>query len=224
MKAKAFYESYWRNDKAPPQVDPTTADRMDRLQRALRTIRDLGGPHGVRVLDAGCGDGTFAAFLRDLEFQVSAVDVSRAAIAKAESQCHDVDLRIGSVEDRLPFADAAFDAVWCSEVLEHVFNVHATLAEFNRVLGMGGTLILTTPYHGLVKNLVITLLRFDRHFNPELSHVRFFTRVTLDKCLRRAGFIPVSWAGVGRAWPIWKSFFVTARKEGPPGEPPTIIG
>ncbi len=224
MNANGFYESYWQSENAPPQFDPTTAHRVHRLERALRSFAKGSGPDTIRVLDAGCGDGASVGFLRDKGFRVSGIDLSAAAIEKAKARCPDADLRVGSLEERLPFADASFDAVWCTEVLEHVFSVHDALCELNRVLRFQGSLVLTTPYHGFIKNLLITLLRFDKHYNPDISHIRFFTRATLERSLRRAGFVPVAWGGVGRVWPIWKSFFVTARKEGPPGQRPTIIG
>jgi SAM-dependent methyltransferase len=162
--------------------------------------------------------------LQSLSFRITGFELSETAVETAKRRCPDADIRVGSLEDRFPFADAAFDAIWCTEVLEHLFDVHSVLAEFNRVLKDNGILVLTTPYHGLAKNLLITLLDFDQHFNPDISHIRFFTRTTLERCLKRAGFVPVSWQGVGRVWPLWKSFFVVARKEGPAGMPPEIVG
>ncbi len=224
MRTKEFYEAYWRQDEAPPQGDPTTVERMAGLQCTLSSLLGTRSPESFRVLDAGCGDGEFLTFLRALGYRVSGIDVSVAAVEKARERCPGADLQVASLEERLPFADAAFDAVWCTEVLEHLFDVHAMLAECNRVLKNPGALLLTTPYHGLVKNLAITLVGFDRHFNPELSHIRFFTRTTLGGCLGRAGFTPIAWRGIGRKWPLWKSFFVVAAKAGPAGLPPQITG
>ena len=48
----------------------------------------------------------------------------------------------------LPFAEDAFDVVWAGEVLEHVADVVGLLAEVRRVLRWGGTLLVTTPWHG----------------------------------------------------------------------------
>ena len=76
----------------------------------------------------------------------------------------------------------------------------------------------------MLLHVLIALVGFERHFNPDLSHIRFFTRGTLDRCLRRAGFVSTSWLGVGRIWPVAKSVFVTARKQGPPEAPPTALG
>lgn len=224
MRAKEFYEAYWQKDGASPEGDPTTTERRARLQAALQSLKGTGRPEGFQVLDAGCGTGEFVAFLHDLGFQVTGVELSEAAVTKARKRYLDADIRVASLEEPLPFTDAVFDVIWCTEVLEHMFDVHSTLAEFNRVLKKGGTLLLTTPYHGLVKNLAIVLLGFDRHFNPEISHIRFFTQATLARCLKRAGFVPVSWQGIGRSWPLWKSFFVEARKESPAGPRPEIIG
>jgi 2-polyprenyl-6-hydroxyphenyl methylase/3-demethylubiquinone-9 3-methyltransferase len=103
-------------------------------------------------------------------------------------------------------------------------DVHGCLAEINRVLKMGGLLILTVPYHGLIKNLGIALLYFERHYNPYISHVRFYTKKSLKACLLRGGFKVVRWEGLGRYWPIWMSVFVIAEKTSLPEPRPEIIG
>lgn len=221
---KQFYEDYWQQDEAPPQGDPTSGERMFRLRSALQPLLQHDRPESFQVLDAGCGDGEFVAFLHGLGLHVTGIDLSATAVEKARRRNLAVDLQVGSLERELPFAKATFDVIWCTEVLEHLFDVHRTLAEFNRVLRDGGLLLLTTPYHGLLKNLLITFHSFDRHFNPDISHVRFFTRRTLERCLRRTGFACVSWQGIGRIWPLHKSFFVVACKEQPAGSPPEIIG
>ncbi len=220
MRVKEFYEGYWRKDYAPPQSDPTSAQRMVRLEAVLGPLVASSRTGSRHALDAGCGDGAFLAFLHRLGLRVSGLELAEAAATRARRRCPDADVRVGSLEEPLPFDDESFDAVWCTEVLEHLFNVHGALGELNRVLKPGGLLMVTTPYHGLVKNLLITAWAFDGHYNPDLSHIRFFTRRTLDRSLRRAGFDPVRWEGVGRVWPIWKSMFVVARKTGAPGPPP----
>ena len=133
-------------------------------------------------------------------------------------------LETASLEEGLPFASEAFAAIWCTEVLEHLFDVHTALTELNRVLMPGGLLVLTVPYHGLIKNLLIALGGFERHFNPYLSHLRFFTRKSLGACLAQGGFLALSWGGVGRYWPLWMSHFVVARKTANPSPAPEIVG
>lgn len=224
MTTKQFYEEYWRTEHVPAVGDPTAAERMVRLRDALDALFPGRRAGSVRVLDAGCGAGEFLAFLGRVGFAVAGVDLSVEAVERARRRNPDAEVKVGSVEERLPFRSESFDAVWCTEVLEHVFDVHATLSELNRVLRPSGVLVLTTPYHGVVKNALIAPLNFDRHFNPEGSHIRFFTRRTLARVLERAGFSPLTWQGIGRLRPLWKSFFVVSRKTGMPGPPPEIVG
>ena len=104
MSIREFYEAYWREPKAPPQGDPTAGERMACLRAALESF--VSGPaEKVRILDAGCGDGEFVAFLRDLGFRVSGVDLSAGAIARARQRCPDVQFRAASLEEALPFGD-----------------------------------------------------------------------------------------------------------------------
>lgn len=220
MNVTEFYERYWqRPDAMRSEHGLEVAPRQALLRRALRRL-----PTGAAVLDAGCGPGDFSAFIAGLGFRTIGVDLATAAVAHARSRHPALSFHAAALEHGLPFADAAFDAVWCSEVLEHLFDVHAALAELNRVLRPGGTLVLTTPYHGLAKNLFITLKGFDTHYNPYLSHIRFFTRRTLSACLGRAGFALAEWGGIGRSWPVWKSQTAICHKVGAPGPAPEIIG
>ena len=95
MSIRDFYEAYWRGAKAPPQGDPTTGERMEHLRDALKSF--VSGPvDRIRVLDAGCGDGEFVAFFRDLGFRVSGVDLSEGAIVRARQRCPDVQFRAAS--------------------------------------------------------------------------------------------------------------------------------
>jgi len=215
-----FYERYWqRPAEIGSELGLAVAPRQALLRRALRSL-----PPGAPVLDAGCGAGDFSAFIAGLGFQSVGVDLSTAVVAHARSRYPSLSFHAAALEQGLPFADGTFAAVWCSEVLEHLFDVHAALAELNRVLRPGGTLVLTTPYHGLAKNLIITLKGFDAHYNPYLSHIRFFSRRTLTGCLRRSGFELGAWGGIGRTWPVWKSQTAICRKTGAPGPAPEIIG
>ena len=194
-------------------------ERKVLLRKALADLQA-----GARILDAGCGSGEFLLFLAGLGYEVTGVDLSPAAISKAKAVVPVARLEAASLEQRLPFASGAFAAIWCTEVLEHLFDVHSALTELNRVLMPGGLLILTVPYHGLVKNQFIALGSFERHFNPYLSHLRFFSRKSLGDCLAHSGFMAISWGVVGRCWPIWMSHFVVARKTALPSPAPEIIG
>lgn len=219
-----FYEAYWsQGGKAIPEDDPTTGDRKRWLASALKQFLTLGNRPG-KVLDAGCGSGEFEGFIKGLGFDVVGIDTSQAAIEQAKRLYPETNFHRVSLEDRLPFSDGEFDAIWSTEVLEHLFNVHASLSELNRVLDQGGVLILTVPFHGLLKNLIIALVGFERHYHPYVSHIRFFTQKSLTECLSLTGFQLLLCRGIGRVWPLYKSFFVVARKIKAPESAPEIIG
>ena len=223
-RRREFYVNYWsREGKAIPECDPTIAHRKRLLSLALTRFLPP-NQRMARMLDAGCGNGEFTGYIKQLGLDVTGIDIAAPAIERARTSFPDIVFHTASLEDQLPFPDMEFDAVWCTEVLEHIFDIHACLSEFNRVLHQGGILIVTTPFHSLVKNLAIALVGFDKHFNPSLSHIRFFTKSSLTESLNLAGFEPLSWRGIGRIWPVYKSFFVLSRKVAVPGAAPHIVG
>ena len=215
--AREYYERYWAEPRsAPPSADPTTAVRKAMLRRALTDV-----PAGAKVLDVGCGTGEFTAMLREMGYDACGTDLSDRAIAAARERVPQGDFRVGETRELLPEFAGAAHAVWCSEVIEHVYDVYGFLAALHACLRPGGLLILTTPYHGVVKNLVIDLCGYSRHYDPFGGHIRFFDRASMRRCLSHCGFTPRRWDGYGRPWPLFKSFFVVAEKtHDVAGEPP----
>jgi ubiquinone/menaquinone biosynthesis C-methylase UbiE len=110
-------------------------------------VRALAPQPGERVLDVGCGPGFLAASIAQAvgpSGAVCGVDISEPLLAAAHSHCASlpwVEVRHADAM-RLPFADAHFDAVVCTQVLEYVRDVDATLAGFRRVLRRGGRAVI----------------------------------------------------------------------------------
>lgn len=200
-----YYENYWEDPDS--YRDPTTPQRQALLTRCLSAV-----PKGGLILDVGCGRGEFCDFFARQGFRAEGTDISQAAVKYAQEHYPGSTFHACPVEDLLPARAGAFDAAFSSEVIEHLFDVGAYLLAINHLLKPGGTLVLTTPYHGLVKNIVIDMLNYSSHYDPMGQHIRFFDRKGLDRCLRSFGFEPVHWWGYGRPWPMWKSFFVVSRK------------
>jgi 2-polyprenyl-3-methyl-5-hydroxy-6-metoxy-1,4-benzoquinol methylase len=148
--------------------------------------------NGARVLDYGCGDGTFAAELVAVGCEVTMADVAQEALRRARArvpQAYALRLNEGAA---LPFAEDAFDVVWAGEVLEHVADVVGLLSELRRVLRWGGMLLVTTPRHRRV------IVATDAHFDPRSDHLRFFSAHTLRTILTEAGFAKVDVRRAGR--------------------------
>ena len=97
---------------------------------------------GRRVLDVGCGVGMYtAAFLRQTP-HVFGVEVERERALEARERAAGV---VQAVGEHLPFPDAAFDVVFSHEVLEHVADDRACVAEMVRVTRLGGRIVVFVP-------------------------------------------------------------------------------
>jgi SAM-dependent methyltransferase len=156
------------------------------------------GP-GDRVLDVGCGAGrhAFEAYRRGA--RVVAVDLwdeelpgvagklrALALEGQGGPEAHGAVAR-GDAR-QLPFPDEAFDRVIASEILEHLREDGAAMAELSRVLRPGGLLAVTVP-RWWPERVCWALSR--PYHEVEGGHVRIYSRHGLLGGLRHAGFVPV---------------------------------
>lgn len=119
--------------------------RMGYLEETIRRLELHGA--GRRALDVGCGGGLMAEEVARLGFMVTGVDPAAAAIEVARHHAQSSGLAIDyqvAFGEALPFADAAFDLVYCCDVLEHVSDLPRVIAEAARVLRPGGLYFFDT--------------------------------------------------------------------------------
>ncbi len=159
----------------------------------------LGLRPGDRVLDLGCGFGRHAYQAARLGARVVALDAGADEVANVRAtlgvmvEAGELDggLGAGVVQGdalRLPFPDDTFDRVIASEVLEHIPDDQAAMAELSRVLRPGGTMAVTVPRYG--PELVNWALSDEYHGVPG-GHVRIYRRSQLVARLQGAGLEPV---------------------------------
>lgn len=114
---------------------------------AARTIEEL--PYrldGARILDLGCGTGWFSRALTDAGATVIGVDLDADDVREAHSRANVAMIGDGRC---LPFADATFDGVFCSNLLEHTPNPDQILADSARVVRSDGWVWLSwTVWYG----------------------------------------------------------------------------
>jgi len=148
---------------------------------------------GARCLDVGCGEGrhTLAAYLRP-GVDVIGIDLSPKDLQTARSRVVDMEAFepkghitfLQGDATRLPFPDASFDTVICSEVLEHIPNFITVIEELVRVLKPGGRLCVSVP-RAWPEQICWWLSR--EYHNTPGGHIRIFNRHFLKREISRAG-------------------------------------
>ena len=167
------------------------------------------------ILDLGCGNGYLAAQLLKRGFNTYGTDASAEGIAIAKQAYPDrfylQDLSTGKLP--LELQAIKFDTIISTEVIEHLYDPAGFIEFCKECLPKGGELILTTPYHGYLKNLVLALFNhWDQHLDPGWhgGHIKFWSKNTLSKLLTDRGFKVTGFKGCGRAPYFWKSMIIKA--------------
>ena len=169
------------------------------------------------MLDIGCGNGSLTAAWAKDGWHVTGVDFSGSGIAHAKASHPNIAFHHMPVGPELVehFGRGCFDAIVSAEVVEHLYAPRDLAQSAFRLLKDGGTLILTTPYHGYLKNLAMAGTgTMDRHWTAlwDGGHIKFWSWKTIGVLLREAGFTGLKFGGAGRVPYLWKSMVVCASK------------
>jgi len=100
-------------------------------------------------------------------------------------------------------------------VVEHIYFPRKYAATVYDLLEPGCTAIISTPYHGYWKNLVMALSgKLDKHFTAlwDHGHIKFWSMDTLGILLTEAGFVDIRFERVGRVPALAKSMIAIAKK------------
>lgn len=168
-----------------------------------------------RIFELGCGNGATAAMLAGLGYEVTGVDPSESGIRIAKEAHPGVRLEEGSAYDDLAGRYGRFPVVVSLEVVEHVYSPRKFARTVFDLLEPGGTAIISTPFHGYWKNLLIALAgKSDDHWTPlwEGGHIKFWSEKTLRQLLEDAGFEDVRFVRAGRIPPLAMSMIAVARR------------
>ena len=185
-------------------------------------------PRMQACLDFGCHDGRFLASLRGKQIErLVGVDVYEEAVERGRRLYGEIEFVTMRIAEELPFANETFSCITMLDVLEHISEQNAVLAEIRRVLRANGTLIVTVPGKHLFSFLDMGNLKFRfprlhgwyycRKHSREAYEARYlsnpngligdvsaekrwhehFNRGGLGELLSNAGFEVVSFDGTG---------------------------
>ncbi|MCR8560169.1 class I SAM-dependent methyltransferase [Mucilaginibacter sp. BJC16-A38] len=168
------------------------------------------------ILDLGCGNGYLVNYLISQGFDAYGTDASKNGIALANKtnpgRFFVQDLSSGRLPEALQAL--AFDTIISTEVIEHLYDPEGFIDFCRNVLRPGGQIIVTTPYHGYLKNLALSLFdKWDNHMNPLWlgGHIKLWSKRTLCRLLTEKGFSLNSFTGCGRIPYFWMSMIIKAK-------------
>lgn len=155
-----------------------------------------------RILDYGCGTGSFLKKLQDAGWSISGIENDPGAQQKASQY---IGKPVHSPNHLEAFATSSFHVVTLWHVLEHVHDLNFVLSQFSRILLSNGYLIIAVPnYHS-----------YDAGFYKEYwaaydvpRHLYHFSPVTLENLLKKHGF------ELHSKYPMWfDAFYVSILSE-----------
>lgn len=131
------------SDKAALRGEPSYVWRSGQ-ERRLKMIEKWAKLNDARVLDSGGGNGTYAAQIQrryNAELELFEIELERVREAKQEQ----IEHALVAAGEFTPYASDIFDTIISNEVIEHVQDDYAAIAEMIRTLKVGGRLILFCP-------------------------------------------------------------------------------
>lgn len=200
-RTRQSWEDIWQDASVEFELD---------VMEQERTYETLGVypaylPKDEVILEAGCGLATVIMKLRDMGFRVIGLDYAERALQTAYRYDPSLALQAGDVH-ALPYAGESVGGYLSFGVLEHFeHGVGPALREANRVLTMGGTLVLTIPYPNVVHRVVHLKRRLLGQ--SQLTDDDFFesayTQRQLIAELKATGFQPVLVRPTSHSFTLW---------------------
>ncbi len=170
----------------------------------------------TKLLDIGTGNGATLPIWLENGFDIAAMEPDKIGFEIA-SKNKEVDVRCLGCGDILPVDwIGKFEGIVCMEVIEHMFDPKQLTVTSYDTLKHNGIAVVTTPYHGYIKNILLALFnKWDFHHHPLWcgGHIKFWSKKTLIQLFSENGFEFIDFKGVGRTPYLWKSMVLTFRKK-----------
>lgn len=172
----------------------------------------------TRLADIGSGNGALCAALKNKGYDVVGIENDAEGFLYSKKEYPFIPFYHCGVEEDPNYIlqhEDSFDAVVSTEVVEHLYSPHLLPIFAKAILKDNGYLIVSTPYHGYLKNLALSILnKWDWHHTAlwHGGHIKFWSKHTLSELLVQNGFESIRFYGVGRFPFFWKSMILVAQK------------
>lgn len=181
-------------------------DYENKSQKYYKNVRadmlEFFPPNAKMILDIGCGNGDLGAVLkRKYGAEVWGIELNKKPALQAKEKLDRVF--IGPCEDFLDELPADyFDAIYCNDVLEHIFDPYDVLDRIKWKLSPNGVVISSIPnmrHYKTFKKLVLEKnWEYTESGIMDFTHLRFFTTKSIRKMYKDAGYDILIHKGINR--------------------------
>ena len=172
---RAYYSGY--SYEQPHEISPITIKRYHELLNRFEAYRTKS-----RLLDVGCGIGTFLEIARERGWQAFGTELSETAVQVCEAK--GIQMQLGSL--RPEYYSEPFDVVTSFEVIEHLNKPQAEMTAICKVVRKGGLFYCTTPNFNSLER-ILTREKYIDIVYPE--HLSYYTPRTLNRLVTTHGFV-----------------------------------
>ena len=160
------------------------------IKKYYSSIKDMFNLENKKILDFGCGIGSYAFLFDPSDYLGVDVDEGRIAYGKKLAPAHSF---LALKNCRIPLQDRSFDIIWVSAMLHHISDELCLqyIREFSRILKPGGRIVVIEPYlspHTSLRNLFMKLADDGDYIRTEEGYLKLFDgafKITLHRKFKK---------------------------------------
>ena len=156
--------------------DEVQQGMLSASKERLRVLEENGIRASGDALEVGCATGELCSVLHSRGVNVTGIDISESAIAKARSRYRAIPFHTGTIDD--VDSEAEYDAIFAYEVIEHLIDPDGFFGKASELLAKNGFLCITTPSFECAESV-----GFDNWigFSTSFEHLYFFSSTTIGR-------------------------------------------